>query len=219
MLISHKYKFIFVHIAKTGGTSIRSALTPLLLTDPYRILQYLINRLSGLTNHKIGVKFPRHAKIITAQEILPREYFDKLFKFAFVRNPWDLQVSSYFHVRRERPYLVEHISSFEDFLKFKLEEDRPYHYILDASKEPQWYSLIDIKGRCIVDFIGRYENLKQDFDKVCKKIGINKKIKLPHKRKALDRASDYRIYYTDKAAELVAKYYQVDIENLGYTFD
>ena len=218
MLISYKYKFIFVHIAKTGGTSIRSALTPLLLTDPFRWIQYIFNRISDITNHKIGVKFPRHAKIIAAYEILPREIFNSFFKFAFVRNPWDLQVSSYYHIKRERPHLIEHIKSFEDFLKFKLEEPRPYHYILDASKEPQWFSVVDMNGKCLMDFIGRYENLENDFNSVLKKIGIKKKIKLPRKRKAKDRDKDYRKYYTDRAAEIVEKHFRIDIEKFGYKF-
>ncbi len=219
MLVSHKFRFIFVHIAKTGGTSIRSALTPILLKDPYRFVQYLLNRLSDLTSHRVGVKFPRHARIIAAMEILPRDYFDSMFKFAFVRNPWDLQVSSYHHVRRERPHLLKNVSSFEDFLKWKLEEERPYHYILDASAEPQWYSLIDIQGRCVMDFIGRFETLERDFYKVCKRIGFKPIPSLPHKRKALDRQRDYRAYYSDWAAELVAKHFKLDIENLGYNFD
>lgn len=218
MLISYKYNFIFVHIAKTGGTSIRSALTPLLLKDPFRLIQYFFNRVSDITNHKAGVKFPRHAKIIAAYEILPRDVFNKMFKFAFVRNPWDLQVSSYHHVKKERPHLLKNIKSFEEFLIFKLEESRPYHYILDASKEPQWLSLIDLSGNCLVDFIGRFENLEQDFQKVLTHLGIKKKIALPHKRKSKTREKDYRKYYNERTYDLIEKHFKLDIENLGYTF-
>ncbi len=63
-------------------------------------------------------------------------------------------------------------------MKFKLEESRPYHYILDASKEPQWLSLVDMKGNYLVDFIGRYENLENDFNEVLDKIGIKKEGKI-----------------------------------------
>ncbi len=219
MLISHKFRFIFVHIAKTGGTSIRSALTPLLLTDPYRWLQYLLNRLSDLTSHRIGVKFPRHAGIVAAMEILPGEYFRSMFKFAFVRNPWDLQVSSYHHIQRERPQLLSHIHDFESFLKWKLEGDRSPHYILDASSRPQWYSLIDISGNCVMDFIGRFERLEEDFSRACKLMGLKRVPSLPHRRKGVNRERDYRIYYTDRGAELVERHFRIDIEKLGYSFD
>lgn len=219
MLLSHRYRFLFVHIAKTGGTSIRSALVKKTWADPYRIAQYLCSRLSGLTGHRLGIKFPRHAKVIAAKEMLPGDFFDSLFKFAFVRNPWDLQVSSYHHVRRERPHLLKNVSSFDEFLRFKFEEERPFHYILDASTQPQWFSLIDLEGECLVDYIGRFENLEQDFIQVCKRIGFRKIPALPHKRKAEGRRKDYRRYYSDGSAELIARRFEIDIKKLGYSFD
>jgi peptide methionine sulfoxide reductase MsrA len=42
---------------------------------------------------------------------------------------------------------------------------------------------------------------------------------LPHARQAKDRGKDYRIYYTDETAELVARHFARDIEILGYRFD
>ncbi len=218
MLLSCRYKFLFVHIAKTGGTSIRAALRPYTWRDPYRIPQFVCSRLSALTRHQIGAKFPRHAKVVTAKEMLPGDLFAALFKFAFVRNPWDLQVSSYHHIRWERPHLLEGISDFETFLWWKLEGKRPYHYILDASVEPQWYSLIDLTGERIVDFVGRYENLHEDFTAIGDRLGLDAPPRLPHKRRSQAR-TDYRWYYTDAAAELVDRYFKLDIEGFGYTFD
>lgn len=217
MLISRKYGFLFVHIAKTGGTSVRTALTPLMRRDPSRWLQSVCSRISGLSGHRLGVKIPRHAKAIAAREMLPGDFYQSLFKFAFVRNPWDLQVSSYHHVQRERPHLVRHLSGFEDFLRWKLEGDRPYHYILDASTEPQVHSLIDLSGKTIVDYTGRYERLKDDFQEIRDRLGLPESIRLPHRRRAAER-TDYRSYYSDAAAELVARYYAPDIEALGYSF-
>ena len=217
MLISLKYKFLFVHIAKTGGTSIRVALRYYKWKDPYRIPMFLCSRLSSLTGHKLACKIPRHAKIIAAYEMLPREIFNELFKFAFVRNPWDLQVSSYHHIMRERPHLLEGINSFEEFLKWKLDPDRPYHYIIDTSIELQLDYLVDLNGNLIVDFVGRYENLEEDFRKACDRIGIRPR-RLPHRRQAKDRKA-YRAYYNDLTAELVAEHFKKDIEVFGYTFD
>lgn len=216
MLISHRYKFLFVHIAKTGGTSVRAALSPLRWRDPSYYLQFICSRFSHLTGHRIATKLPRHAKIIAAKEMLPREYFDQLYKFAFVRNPWDLQVSSYHHIRRERPQLIEHIKDFKGFIKWKLDPDRPYQYHIDTSIEHQTDYLIDLGGAVIVDFVGRYENLKSDFDDVCKKVGI-KPIELPHKREAKDREA-YKQYYDDITAQLIADYFKRDIELFKYGF-
>ena len=216
MLLSYRYNFLFVHIAKTGGTSVRAALEPLRWRDPWYYPQWLCSRLSHLSGHRLGTKFPRHAKIIAAKEMLPKEYFDRLYKFAFVRNPWDLQVSSYHHLRRERPRLMEGVADFSTFVRRKLDPERPYQYHLDTSIERQSDYLVDLSGRIVADFVGHYERLQEDFDLICEQIGVGRR-RLPHRRKATDR-EDYRRYYDDETADLVAEYFRRDIENFGYAF-
>jgi hypothetical protein len=217
MLLSLKYNFLFIHIAKTGGTSVRAAFNAYKWRDPYQILQALCSRVSGLSGHRIGSKFPRHAKAIAAYEMLPRELYNRLFKFAFVRNPWDLQVSSYHHLMRERPHLLEGIQDFEGFLRWKLDPKREYQFHIDTSIELQSDYLIDLRGNVIVDFIGRYERFEEDFERACRRIGI-KAPRLPHRRKAKDRAT-YHSYYTDGTVRLVAEHFRPDIEMFGYTFE
>lgn len=216
MLLSHRYNFLFVHIAKTGGTSVRTALQTYRWRDPYYLPQWLASKMSGLVNHEVAIKLPRHCKAITAQEMLPREFYNGLFKFAFVRNPWDLQVSSYHHIQRERPQLLEPGESFEVFLRRKLDPERPWQYHIDTSITRQTDYLIDLHGELIVDFIGRYENLQADFDTACDRIGLPRQV-LPHRRKAGDR-NRYREYYDDSTRALVAEHFAADIERLDYSF-
>lgn len=218
MLLSPKYHFLFVHIAKTGGTSVRTALEGMRWRDPWYYPMFLCSRLSHLSGHRIATKLPRHAKVIAAMELLPRDYFDALFKFAFVRNPWDLQVSSFHHIRRERPHYLGGHETFADFLRWKLDPARPYQYHLDISITLQSDYLIDLRGRVVVDFIGRYERLQEDFALVCDRLGIRPPV-LPHARKARDRQQDYRRYYTADTAELVASHFARDIHLLDYRFD
>ncbi|ESQ15939.1 MAG TPA: sulfotransferase [Chromatiaceae bacterium] len=218
MLLSPKHRFLFVHIAKTGGTSVRAALAMRRWADPWYWPMFLCSRFSHLSGHRIGTKFPRHAKVIAARELLPRDYFDALFKFAFVRNPWDLQVSSFHHIRRERAHYLGGHQNFADFLRWKLDPERPYQFHIDTSIELQSDYLIDLHGNLLVDFIGRYEHLEQDFQTACKHIGL-RGISLPHRRRAHDRKQDYRHYYDDASRELVAHYFAPDIERLGYAFD
>ncbi len=217
MLLSRKYNFLFVHIAKTGGTSVRAALEGLRWRDPAYLPQFICSKLSHLSGHRIGAKLPRHAKIIAAKEMLPAEFFDGLFKFAFVRNPWDLQVSSYHHIRRERPQVMAHIENFPQFIRWKLDPERPYQYHVDTSIQLQSDYLIDLHGNIVTDFIGKYENLQADFDEACRRIGIAPR-QLPHKRQAKGR-KDFRSYYDDDSAERVAAHFKTDIELLGYRFD
>jgi len=218
MLLSPRYRFLFVHIAKTGGTSLRAALERVRRRDPYYWLMWPCHRFSHLTGHRLGTKFPRHAKAIAAKEMLPREFYDSLFKFAFVRNPWDLQVSSFHHIRRERPQFMGGHDDFESFLRWKLDPARPYQFHLDTSIERQSDYLIDLHGNLIVDFVGRYERLHGDFADVCGRIGIRCP-ELPHRRQATDRRKDYRSYYDDATAALVASHFAADIERFGYAFD
>jgi hypothetical protein len=218
MILSNRYNFLYVHIAKTGGTSVRAALRRLQWKDPYYLAQFICSRLSHLTGHRIAAKLPRHAKIVCAQEMLPNDFFDGLFKFAFVRNPWDLQVSSYHHLKRERPHLLEGHESFEAFTRWKLDPQRPYQYHLDTAITPQADYLIDLHGNVLTNYLGRYERLHEDFDHICRTIGVPTP-ELPHKRQATDRSKDYRSYYSDGLAELVGRHFARDVEVLGYRFD
>ena len=214
MLLSHRKKFLFIHIAKTGGTSVRSALQKYRWRDPYYAPIWLASKMSHLVRNEVAIKLPRHAKAIAALEMLPNDFYNSLFKFAFVRNPWDLQVSAYHHLERERPYLAR--GNFADFLHWSLDPSRPYNYYIDSINTPQSDYLMDLNGELIVDFIGHYETLQQDFDHCCKTIGIPK-IELPHKRKAGDRLA-YREYYTPETQALIGKVFARDIELLGYSF-
>lgn len=217
MLLCYRHNFLFIHIAKTSGTSIRAALAPLRRRDPWRALLWACSRLSAVSGHRLGIKFPRHAPAIAAREMLPREFYEQLFKFAFVRNPWDLQVSSWHHLRRERPQLVAGCTDFAAFLRHKLDPQRPWQYQLDTSITPQADCVTDQHGNLIVDFIGRYERLEDDFAHVCRRIGVPTP-PLPHRRQARER-TDYRRYYTDETARLVAVHFAADIARFGYAFD
>ena len=219
MLISHPHNFLFVHIAKTGGTSVRAALRRYRWSGRYAPALFLTSMISQMTRprHRLGVTFPRHAKAVAAQEMLPAEVFNGLFKFVFVRNPWDLQVSSFHHIRREKPEVLRGVDTFPDFLRLKFDEERPYDFMLDISRELQSDYIVDLHGNTIVDFIGHYESLQDDFHTACDRIGIPR-IDLPHRRRAVDR-DDYRRYYDIASAELVARHYAPDIARLGYRFD
>lgn len=218
MLLSYRYRFLFVHIAKTGGTSIRTALRPYRWGWPYTGALMLCSLMSQMTRprHMLGVKFPRHAKAIAAQEMLPATFYDSLFKFTVVRNPWDLQVSSYHHLRREHPEVVKELPDFRSFLLHKFNPHRERNFLLDISRERQWHYVTDHDGAAIVDFVARYESLDDHYARICHHIGIDGP-PLPHQRRAPDR-TDYRDYYDNETRELVAEHYAEDIRRFGYSF-
>lgn len=192
MLLSLRHKFIFIHIYKAAGTSVTHALRPF-AREP-------------LLRRRSVPKLPDH---ITAEELRETigELFDRCFKFAFVRNPWDWQVSLYHYMRQTRKHpqhLLVRGMSFEDYIRWRVTED----------KHLQKEFVTDAAGKTIVDFIGRFESLETDFAAICAKVGIA--AALPHRNRS--RHDDYRKYYDAATRELVAEHFRDDVELFGYSF-
>ena len=78
-MINHEYKFIFIHIPRTGGSSIEQCITG----DEARKL----NTMNG--------REQKHNNLFEYKETMNRETFNEYFKFTFVRNPWDVMISKY----------------------------------------------------------------------------------------------------------------------------
>jgi len=156
-----------------------------------------------------ALQFGEHATADEVKRCLPAEAYNKLFKFAFVRNPWDRLVSRYAHLLRSkdrrRHEFISSLEKFEDFLQWEMQRD-------SANQFPY---VTDEQGNQIVDFVGHYETLAEDFAKVCAKLKIQ--ATLPHANVSEHR--DYRTYYTPETREFVAKKFQRDIEMFGYDFD
>ncbi len=76
--------------------------------------------------------------------------------------------------------------------------------------------ILDDNGHLLVDFVGRFENLQDDFVYVCQRIGLPH-LSLPHVN-ASHRRPDYRSYYNEYTKHLVEEYFRRDIELFGYSF-
>ena len=93
-MISHKYKCIFIHIPKCGGSSIEHCL----INKPYDITETNYKRCYGWDDkNKIWMQ---HATV----EEIKNLYIDKFyeyFRFVITRNPWARSISDYFWMERE----------------------------------------------------------------------------------------------------------------------
>ena len=81
---------------------------------------------------------------------------------------------------------------------------------------PQAKFLFDERRYRLVNFVGRFENLDEDFAKVCDKLGLGPQ-SLPHENAARARRP-YRDYYNAQTRALVETLYREDIERFGFTF-
>lgn len=240
-MICKKYKCLFVHIPKTAGQSIESVFLRLSGLDwetrASLLLKPNLNKEEG----------PPRLAHLTAQEYLKYGYiskglFDSYFKFSFVRNPWARLVSEYkFSYSSKydfKRFLFEHFPEPEDDIYFKSEDH--YRHVM-----PQYKFIYDSNGICLVDYIGRFENLQHDFNLICPKISISE-IVLPDKNKSLPEGKFLRLmlaglkraginpkslfskrekkkihyteYYDDESEKFVAELYKKDIEMFSYEF-
>ncbi|MCI5207272.1 MAG: hypothetical protein D3910_00405 [Candidatus Electrothrix sp. ATG2] len=231
-MISHKNKCIFIHIPKVAGTSLISLLRDTgntAVTKEKNIpFSFDFNRIDPPSPHLKAIDYIKYG-YTTADE------FNSYFKFAFVRNPWDRIVSEYKYRRHPARY------DFKTFLFHHFPQpswtDAYCHVI------PQYYFLYDDSNKCLVDYVGRFENLESDFRKVCHSLNLPE-LKIPHKNKSLslfrrdnnlyhvlktikDAASikqkrntfsTYTEYYDDETIQWVAQVYKKDILTFGYEF-
>ena len=192
-MINNEYKFIFIHIGKTGGTSIERVFDP-------RIGNNVDSDFKG-----------KHWNALKYRKKHPRKY-KKYFKFTFVRNPWDREVSSY--VFFSRIGLTE--LTFKERLKERANRIGNYFGHKDILRQTYNHMITDTHGRYLPDFIGKFENLQSDFDTICDKIGKSR-VKLPHYNKT--KRLHYSNYYDDETREMVANAYATEIEHFGYKFE
>jgi hypothetical protein len=217
MPISDKYKVIFVHIPKTAGTSVAKTLA--LRRDPRGNTPWEEWHFTGSISKEEQSKYGlgHHARWghLFASEIktfVPDNIFRGYYKFAFVRNPWDRAVSCFSgHAAKNKD--SENNNSFEKWiLSHEFLEKKAFSVKL---LKPQVNYILDEKGQCLVDFIGRYENIEKDWKKICAKTGI--KAALPHINKSGHR--HYSLYYNRRTRQIVADAFKKDIEMFGYRFE
>ena len=119
MIISHKHKFVFIHVHRTAGTTIAKSLIPL-LDESDEIFGYTKlekskeeNRQKNLqTNNNEQGKPLKHSTPKHIKQYLGSKKWNEYFKFATVRNPLDVHFSNYHYLRN--PEL--HTSSADDVL-------------------------------------------------------------------------------------------------------
>jgi hypothetical protein len=209
-MISHAKKFILVHVPRTGGTLVEA-----------RLGHYGIT-LQGERNY--ASLYFKHALARDIRRMMGEEY-ERYFKFSVVRNPWDWVVSNYAYnrglhqcyvggTRYERERTPGRIPDwakdmrFEDWLRWWLEEFKPSQLAL----------LSDAAGGLLVDEVCRFETLREDLKRICRRLELQPVAREADTRSP-QRDADYRNYYNEHSRQWVARHFAPEVERYGYSFD
>lgn len=202
-MICHRQRLIFVHLRRTAGNSIEASLGGIVLYDRWfrRTLDW-DNRLHrGRSWYKRNRRGHRiHATAAEIRDRHPREFAD-YFRFSIVRNPWAQMASLYGRLHADD----SRFTGFRDWLAA---------FPLAEGTVPQ-PSLYDRDGRCLVDFVGRFERLQDDFDMACDLAGIPRRL-LP--RTNGSSGPPLEAIYDDDSIGAVERLYRHDIDRFGYSF-
>lgn len=184
MIISHKYKFIFIKTRKTAGTSIEFALSE--ICGPEDIIVPL--GVEGeLNREELGYKKPQnsyisfhsynlsdwkkyfiyrkrkpiggqHSPASFVKTLVSNRIWNSYFKFCFERNSFDRAVSLYFWRTRslpEKPNINEYLQT------------------LPQTRLSNWH-LYTIGGELAVDYVGQYHSLYEELLYIAKRVGMPK---------------------------------------------
>ena len=207
MIISDTKKFIFVHIPKTGGMSIRASLGKYATVGVWRDIT---PKNAAKQTNKLMTK---HAKARVLRQYISPEKWNTYFSFAVVRNPWSWLVSGYHYAKKDKRdwrHAQANRLPFKDYLRWSLESEDKRHTVLRLGQ----FDFISHRNKVIVKHIGKLETIQMDFNYICNKLRV--KARLGHVNKTVHQ--NYRQYYDDTTRELVANAFQRDIQYFNYKF-
>ena len=179
--------YVFIHINKTGGSSIEKALG-------------------------IGLD---HSTALEKYRQLGAVAWQRKFTFTMVRNPWDKVVSHYhYRVRTNQTGMGENTLPFDEWLQRCYVDRDPEYYDEPRMFMPQRQWLVDENGVLLVEFIGRFENLQEDFRHICERLSVE--AELGHAKPSA--RGSYRDYYSSESRDLIGVVFAEDVELFGYRF-
>ena len=189
---------IFVHIPKSAGTSIHKS---------------FFGRLSGF-GHSPAQRYIKIYGLI--------DYYAS-FRFAFVRNPFDRVVSTYKYLSQggnnsnDKIFFEKYMSKYDSFDDFILNGLKHSKVIQNQIHFRTQCSFIFEKNRCLVNFIGRFENIESDYKYLSNIIGTDSPLMFTNKSNTTSSYTDY--YQNKKVIEVIKNIYKCDFEKLGYDED
>ena len=212
MIVSHPARVLFVHVQKTGGSTVQSV---------------LLDRLPG-AEKLTGLPGAKHAHLRAALAAQPE--LAAYWTFGFVRNPWARLWSWWSMIARRddqrdegHAWATRRIAN-NAFWKGVLELGTFEAFVLEGPaaferlRTPQLDYLT--AGEVRADLIGRTESLGPDLATACERLGIEAPPAAPRRNAGPSRAprESYRDHYTPAMRDRVAELFRADVDEFGYEF-
>lgn len=208
-MICTKNKILFLHIPKTGGTTIEKNIFPGYHpgTEPdYSILCGWDDRFGWLS----------HLTMNQIIELCPRLDLSEYLAFTVVRNPWDRLVSEY-HWKISISGLRIPFFEYVRLLYLGETEVIQKYYksplAFEQHMRPQVSFLLQ-SINCVFRIL-RFENFKHEVRQIFRMCGANTE-SLPRIRAS--NHTHYTHYYNSCSIDMVRDLYQDDIEQFGYSY-
>ena len=224
MVISHKYKLIFIRVRKTASTSIQYALSK--VSGPFDIISSLddkdIKNVEHAKNNWCYIPsrkpvFYNHIPAFRVREMIAHmdpSIWDNYFKFCFERNPWDRAISEYYYDQRQP------IRSGKNYRKTR--KEWIMHNAFPSFRKQGWLLYTDIDQKnIIVDKVFKYEEMDESIKYLIKRCNLPKDFKLSeHKFKGWTRKDNrhYRKVLSVEEKNRIEKVYHKEIKEFGYEY-
>lgn len=221
MILSTSHNFIFVHVPKTAGTAMMTALEPFGYSPKRTVWRSILRRLP-VQQAPDKVYLRKHETAAWARRKLSPEVFDGFSRFAVVRNPYDHAVSHYEFMKQFRiPHIAEKIAAmpFSEYLRYR--QKPPFWNDTFFARLPdQAHFIVDADGHSLVPRILRYETLADDFASVVADLGMGE-VALPRINKTKSRSDKkpWQSYFDDETKGLAEQLYARDFDLFGYERD
>jgi hypothetical protein len=219
MLISHKHKFITIDIPKTATRSLRESLTPLNIIDI-------------VGEPCLESDFYQHGTAIECRDSLEKLHlnFSNYFSFSIVRNPWDRYYSFFKYFKNYANKYKSKDKSISwnapeinqgkmcsNLFRGKSDQEAFLNIIQSNRAQSDFY--LNENNEIIVSYIAEFNDIKNEFNKLCKKAGIKAPL-LAHGNKSLNKTNSDNLY-TQELIELVAEKEKsvIQLKNYNYKND